>query len=101
MMALSMDDSSIFLRSSVSVFLGLVLKDDLRLEQVGAGGDDHIALLEARLDHHAVARLAPHRNWPKREGMMVGCACCARFLRHEDAAFALDLDHPAVRHGED
>src|SRR5271157_1089555 len=53
------------------LFLGLVLKDELRLELVGAAGDHDIALLQARLDDDAVAGVAASLNGQERERVLV------------------------------
>src|SRR5208337_1545499 len=89
MMALSMDG----LRS---IFLGLILKDELRLELIGAAGDHDIALLQSRLDDDAVAGVAAGLDGQERERTLVRRGRPAGLGGNKDPALALDLDHAGM-----
>src|SRR5208337_4094204 len=76
-----------------SIFLGLVLKDELRLELVGAAGNHDIALLQSRLDDDAVAGVAASLDGQERERVLVRRGRTAGLGGNKDPALALDLDH--------
>src|SRR4051812_35421633 len=105
MMALSMADlpSDLLIyprrpQPDGSLFLGLVLKDQLGLELVGAPRDDEFSLLQPGLDDDPIPRVAADVEGAERERMVIGSPVVAALQRDERSGLALDLDHGAMGH---
>src|SRR5262249_17658427 len=93
MMALSMDRSRF---DGLSVFLGLVLEDQLALEKEGAHGDDRLPPGEPALDQLAIARRATELD----RAEPVRVAVFPILGGKEDALLVLDLDDGGSGDGE-
>src|SRR5262249_35395326 len=101
MMAFSMDEVSTR-EPELSIVLGLVLEDELTLEDEGAAGDHRLARVQARGDDLAVADLPADPD--RMEGVAVAlvAAGTAPLLvgGEEDPRLALDLDGGRGRDGQ-
>src|SRR4051812_19716387 len=75
-----------------SIFLGLVLKDQLRLELMGARGDNRFPFLEARLDDDSPTRLTAGLNGAEDERTVISRRNACGGSRDEHPCLALDID---------